>query len=273
MIKIGFELEINTYNSDMHDKKKGYHSYEEEKVKNFYWRFETDGSLYYTGIEIISPAFYEKDLKKIEEDLKKIMIKDYPGDWWIDERCGFHINFSDDEVNLSRTFLYKRLLYLRKEVLKWVFKEYSDLKFQQSYFRNYAKKIFSLNDYKKEKYLEFNIKENYIEWRSINLRHLIKIKKAEVLIREIIKLLKFLFKKIEKIKKIKEDEIKEDFYFYINENYFIRKRDLNFLFYKNYFLKENYLNLKKIKKKRARKIDLKFNEINRNNSIKIYNFQ
>lgn len=181
MVKIGFELEINT-NQEI--EKNSYHENRPRRVRNFFWRFEKDGSLNEeTGIEIVSPPFTKRQLKKIKEDLLIIMND---GRWWIDDRCGFHINFSYPGV--VDCFLYSRLLFLRKKIIKWISNNYPKTKreFIKAYFRSYAKEIEGYEDYKKSRYLEFNIKEKYIEWRSINLRHFMFNSDTEYLIEQII---------------------------------------------------------------------------------------
>lgn len=264
MVKIGFELEINT-NSDI--PRNNYHSFEYEKIKNFSWRFEKDGSLGMEGIEIISPAFGKRDLKKIEEDLTKIFFDYYPGDWWIDKRCGFHVNFSYE--NCSKLFLFKRLLFLRENIFNFIKKNYSNHnKFIESYFREYAKKIYDYSNYKSTKYLEFNIKENYIEWRSINLHHLIGVKK-ENLIPEIIKLLKFLFRIIEKSKEIKKEENEFKSYIciendIINKDYYIKIKSIDEFIRKHYIKTKSIIDYKKKEDFKFKKIKKKVKKIKLN---------
>lgn len=282
MVKIGFEFEcISKYFNDVYDIS-GYHSYNEIEVEGVNWRFETDGSLSDYGVEIISPTFTINEMDKIKKSLITIIkdVKNADGYTTIDNSCGFHINFSfqDEDFNnrFMDTLIFKRLLYLRDKIFKFVRKNYSEEEFDifnDYYFRGYAKEVRGIKDYRREKYQEFNIRSNFIEWRSVHLRYLSKYQDEE-LIKHMFILIKNIFKWIEETVKIKNDTDKV--WVYTNENNFYREKtkEITLYFIPNQEI-INVIYMKKIVKKRKKtnKYFSGFKNLILNNSLNIRNFQ
>lgn len=258
-IIMGFELEINT--KIPYEEKNSYHSNKWRTFNNYEFRIERDGSLHADyGTEIITAPFIRNEVDQVFKGLKGIL--DYysvDGDqtWWIDKSCGFHINFSVGDEKIQNKFLYKRLLFLRHGFFDFVRKNYPETGEEaiKDYYRKYAQKMVGYKSYYKTRYIEFNILENRIEWRSVNLHHLSHYKN-EKLLEEIKKLVIYLFDLIEKMLEIKEETntIK------VGREIIIPSNEKKFYFLKNEIKNEEILTYKKDEIKINNIISLKFNK-------------
>jgi len=177
MIYTGFEFECIAGDSDLYDNRTDYHSGESY---NDWYRVESDGSLSSYGVEIIS----DKLTPDKHDDAERSFIdtiEDGNG-VTVDSSCGFHVSFSDSEMPIQSLFLYPVLLELRKGLYDLIPKEQRK-EYKREYNRSYARTMRGYSDYRRTRYLEFNIRRNYIEWRGVHVRHLIGYKDTELAIR------------------------------------------------------------------------------------------
>jgi len=178
-ITTGFELESIVGDSQLFTMRDSYHSSNYRFNHNY--RVENDGSLNSYGVEIVSKPHTTK--KQLEE-AKKILFSDIlqlAPDITVDSSCGFHVNFSIKDIPISRLFLFSCLRELREQLFLLVPEQNRDI-YKSNYVRSYAKQINTYRDYRQGKYYEFNIKDDYIEWRGVHLRHLHNLKGLSFLV-------------------------------------------------------------------------------------------
>lgn len=171
-LAFGFELEcLMPRSSFLMALRQPYHCGDFQARFDKYLKFESDASLTinnnYAGIEIITRKYQLKDWEKIKTMFEKIKKEDIK----IDETCGLHISFSARRLELQKIFLYSLLKNLREGLFSLV-PDKQKTEYLGHYFRHYAAKINGYKDYKTMRDLEFNIRNNYIEWRGVHCCHL-----------------------------------------------------------------------------------------------------
>lgn len=174
-MKYGIELEsIVSYGNPMTEMREGYHNNE--------WynglRLEEDGSLRSdegTGLEIVTEPFAKSHIMQYRD---RIIALNNDSEISVNDTCGSHVGFSVDGMNISNIFLWPLLLSLRQGLFDIVRTSitdaslYSESLYRREYNRSYATSMQGYQDYKRGKYYEFNLRERYIEWRGVHVRHL-----------------------------------------------------------------------------------------------------
>lgn len=184
-MRFGFEFECLVSREHPFDIR-GYHDgVTDDDYGGF--KFEEDGSIEvdrdsYRGCEVITEPYRLTQLPKVLSRFKDLSSH---ADIRVNETCGLHISFSCDGLNLSRVFPYTVIKDLRQKVLK----KYPEM--AHGYNRSYAQEVEGYGDYRQNRRAEFNIKNDYIEWRSIHCSFLSGSKGLDLL-KEVGQLIKYV---------------------------------------------------------------------------------
>lgn len=176
--KLGFELEIGIEEEDYLniEEKFGISDYHSGIYHNNLFRFEKDGSLesfsWKRCLEIISYKLYSKEeVRNSFKWLKNNAIEFY-NDIEINYTMGLHINFSFYKWKhfINPTFFALCRFHFFNSINKSDLDNYIKTKIKFKYFRGYAEKsnFKRFSSLKNNKYQEFHVHGNRVEWRSIN---------------------------------------------------------------------------------------------------------